>query len=293
MKNLLIHKIKLWQNRVRLQITNIFSFINKYWLRGVLVIFGVYILVQKDVSFQVSLSNTKNTQQVVPISYHADVNPQKTMNISSEEMNIGESFTQIVKNLSPSETTVPIVAKEKITLNKANNFHYISSIISPKYLQSKNVSNKEITNMRNFCKSYVKRFSPVAKAEMKKYGIPASITLAQGLLESDAGNSRLSKKNNNHFGIKCFSKKCGKNHCSNFTDDTHKDFFRKFNNAWESYRSHSLLLQNKRYRPLKKYGKNYKSWASGLLKAGYATDKNYDKKLIQIIEALDLTKYDG
>ena len=292
MKNLIIYKIKQWQQRIQIRVNRIFSFINKYWMRGVLVIFGVYILVQKDISFQVSLSNAKVSQQVAPISYHPDIgqavsNPSKT-----EELNISHGFTQIVKSLTTDEVPKPFVAKPKMSSNKANNFHYISAIISPKYLKSKAVSNKEIAEMKTVCKHYVKRFAPVAKSEMKKYGIPASITLAQGLLESDAGHSRLSKKNNNHFGIKCFSKKCAKNHCSNFTDDSHKDFFRIFNNAWESYRSHSLLLQNKRYRALKKYGKNYKQWASGLLKAGYATDKNYDKKLIQIIEALDLMNYD-
>ena len=63
---------------------------------------------------------------------------------------------------------------------------------------------------------------------MDKFGIPASITLAQGLLESNNGESRLTTKNNNHFGIKCFSRKCKKGHCSNFSDDSHKDFFRKY-----------------------------------------------------------------
>ena len=97
-------------------------------------------------------------------------------------------------------------------------------------------------------RAYVDRFANVAQVEMKKYGIPASIKLAQGLIETNAGESRLSTKNNNHFGMKCFSKKCKKGHCSNFSDDTHKDFFRIYKNAWESYRSHSELLAGKRYK---------------------------------------------
>jgi len=128
---------------------------------------------------------------------------------------------------------------------------------------------------------------------MSKFGVPASIILAQGLLESDAGDSRLSTNNNNHFGIKCFSRTCRKGHCSNFTDDSHKDFFRKYQNAWESYRAHSQLLRAPRYTHLYKLGKSdYKSWAMGLKRAGYATDKYYGEKLINLIEDLELQEYD-
>jgi len=141
--------------------------------------------------------------------------------------------------------------------------------------------------------TYVQRFADIAKAEQTKFGIPASITLAQGLLESDAGESPLSEQANNHFGIKCFSRTCGRGHCRNFTDDSHKDFFRVFPSAWESFRSHSMLLQASRYRPLKKLGdENYADWARGLSKAGYATDKKYAQKLIHLIEDLDLFQYD-
>ena len=141
--------------------------------------------------------------------------------------------------------------------------------------------------------SYVRRFAHVAMSEMEQFGIPASITLAQGLLESQAGNSPLAKEANNHFGIKCFSKKCKKGHCRNFSDDHHKDFFRKYPSAWESYRAHSLFLQKDRYKHLLALGKtDYKNWAHGLKKAGYATDPKYAQKLIRLIEGLDLSKYD-
>ena len=94
---------------------------------------------------------------------------------------------------------------------------------------------------------YVMKFYKTAIAEHKKYGIPASITLAQGLIESRGGNSKLAVRNNNHFGVKCFSKKCSKGHCTNHFDDNHKDFFRKYNSVWESFRDHSKVLQKERY----------------------------------------------
>jgi len=142
--------------------------------------------------------------------------------------------------------------------------------------------------------NYIKRFATVAQAEMKKYGIPASITLAQGLLESQAGLSSLATKHNNHFGIKCFSKKCQKGHCSNFSDDHHKDFFKIYPSAWESYRAHSLFLQKGRYQHLLNLpSSDYQGWAHGLKKAGYATDPNYAYKLIRLIDDLKLYQYDA
>jgi flagellum-specific peptidoglycan hydrolase FlgJ len=141
--------------------------------------------------------------------------------------------------------------------------------------------------------AYVRKYAPLAKAEMRKYGIPASITLAQGLLESNVGSSKLALENNNHFGIKCFSRTCRKGHCSNFTDDSHKDFFRIFGNVADSYHSHSQLLKQPRYRSLFKLKRSdYRGWAKGLKKAGYATDDHYDEKLINLIEALNLFEYD-
>jgi len=170
----------------------------------------------------------------------------------------------------------------------------------PLFLDTKKVygtqatKTKKLTKKRKDSHAYVKRFKATAISEMKKYGIPASITLAQGILESNAGVSRLANDNNNHFGMKCFSKSCGKGHCSNYHDDDHKDFFRKFDTAWESYRAHSLLLTGKRYRHLSQLKTNdYKNWAKGLQKAGYATSPTYAKDLVQIIEALDLHKYDS
>jgi flagellum-specific peptidoglycan hydrolase FlgJ len=140
--------------------------------------------------------------------------------------------------------------------------------------------------------SYIEQFSSIARQEQAKYGVPASISLAQGLIESRAGTSKLAVNNNNHFGIKCFSRKCRKGHCSNFTDDTHKDFFRKFPNAWESWREHSQMLSRGRYAKLKKHGTDYRKWAYGLKSIGYATDRTYAEKLIGVIERYDLHRFD-
>jgi len=141
--------------------------------------------------------------------------------------------------------------------------------------------------------AYIERFEKVAIAEMTKFGIPASIQMAQALVESGAGKSKLATKNNNHFGIKCFSKKCKKGHCANFSDDHHKDFFRQYPTAWESWRDHSKFIVEGKYKDLLPHRDDYKAWANGLSKHGYATDPAYADKLIAAIELYDLQELDA
>jgi len=138
---------------------------------------------------------------------------------------------------------------------------------------------------------YIENHCDLAIDHMKRYKIPASITLAQGLLESNAGKSFLAKEGNNHFGIKC----------QNWggpgiykTDDAPNECFRKYKNVKESYEDHSLFLGRSRYAPLFLLKTNdYKGWAKGLLECGYATDTRYATKLIDIIELYELHRYDS
>jgi flagellum-specific peptidoglycan hydrolase FlgJ len=140
--------------------------------------------------------------------------------------------------------------------------------------------------------TFIERFKMVAKTESEIYHIPASIILAQGIIESHTGNSKLAKNNNNFFGIKCFSKNCPEGHCTNHNDDHHKDFFRKYQNPWYSFRAHSQMLTNGKYKTLCSNSNDYKKWAKGLKKLGYATDKTYDKKIVAIIEQYNLSDLD-
>jgi flagellum-specific peptidoglycan hydrolase FlgJ len=139
--------------------------------------------------------------------------------------------------------------------------------------------------------SYIKRFYKVAQQEHKKYGIPASITLAQGIIESASGNSRLVKSTNNHFGIKCFGN-CDNSNSVMMKDDKPTDRFKKYKSAWYSYRDHSKLLMKPRYQKCRECINDYKCWAINLKKCGYATSKTYTKAIIKVIEDYDLTKYD-
>lgn len=175
---------------------------------------------------------------------------------------------------------------------RANTFSNLTFVLSPDYGERKGLDPAIAKEKVQVCKDYVTRYAATAIKEKEVYGIPPSITLAQGLLESNAGDSRLSVESNNHFGIKCRSK-CRGCTCRNYTDDDIYDMFRVFESPWESFREHSKLLASARYRHLKKLGSSdYKGWAYGLKKAGYATDKRYAEKLVQIIEFLDLHQYD-
>lgn len=138
---------------------------------------------------------------------------------------------------------------------------------------------------------YIDTYKDLAVREMKRTGIPASITLAQGILESGDGNSRLAIKANNHFGIKCHDWKGKK---IRHDDDDNNECFRKYKSVYESYRDHSEFLTSKqRYASLFELEPtDYKGWAKGLKKAGYATSNDYHKALIKIIEENQLYSLD-
>ena len=139
---------------------------------------------------------------------------------------------------------------------------------------------------------YINKYSDLAVEQMKLHKIPASITLAQGLLESGAGYSQLARKSNNHFGIKCGGSWRGRT--VRHDDDARNECFRAYKHPRDSYEDHSdFLRRGARYAFLFKLDiTDYKGWARGLKKAGYATDPSYANRLITIIEDYDLYKYD-
>lgn len=140
---------------------------------------------------------------------------------------------------------------------------------------------------------YIHTYCSMAVAEMKRSGIPASVTLAQGILETECGNSDLVKKSNNHFGIKCKSTWTGES--VSHTDDAPNECFRKYNNPADSYKDHSDYLKTSpRYAALFQLApSDYKGWAYGLKRAGYATNPQYPQIVISNIEKYNLQQYDN
>ncbi|MCI2229142.1 glucosaminidase domain-containing protein [Polaribacter sp. MSW13] len=170
----------------------------------------------------------------------------------------------------------------------------------PKPEKLPSVNEKEITKklvkknpkLNKSTLAYIRKYAPIAVKEMHDYKIPASITLAQGILESGNGKSKLASKSNNHFGIKCHTSWKGERVYHD--DDSIGECFRKYKFVETSYNDHSeFLFKRKRYAFLFNYNiKDYKKWAKGLRKAGYATDRKYPSKLIGLIETYDLHEFD-
>jgi len=282
-----------------LRITRIVSLWLFHWLRRrkiwqwKAVAFAVVavVVIRNDLNLQISMQGLSLGDALPAALYQVEKTTSiqsysQPMNVSLIPGSVQEKPQPVAAKATPAPQPQSVSTPPENVANTYSNMSFKGEIATSD-------SDTRRAAKRKKQQAYVKRFKKVAQAEMEKFGIPASITLAQGLIESNCGESRLATSNNNHFGIKCFSRKCRKGHCSNFTDDSHKDFFRKYKSAWESYRSHSYLLQADRYKPLKKLAKtDYKGWAKGLKKAGYATDKHYAEKLIQLIEDLDLHQYD-
>ncbi|MBW3517739.1 glucosaminidase domain-containing protein [Flavobacterium sp. NKUCC04_CG] len=152
-------------------------------------------------------------------------------------------------------------------------------------------SRLSVTN--DMIREYIMRYKDIAKNNMADHGVPASITLAQGVLESGSGQGTLSQNANNHFGIKCHQGWEGES--VRHTDDAPDECFRKYETAEESYRDHSMFLTKRgRYSKLFELDKgDYIGWARGLRAAGYATDPKYPEKLISLIERYQLFNFDA
>ena len=186
-----------------------------------------------------------------------------------------------------------VASRTKTTTSKSTRVKKISREVS-QIKEAKEKTKKPLATIpyKNKVQNYIYEYASIAKHEMEAYGIPASITLAQGILESGAGYGELTGKANNHFGIKCHDWTGERVY---HDDDRSQECFRKYDKASQSFRDHSLFLKNrKRYAKLFTYKINdYKSWAYGLRAAGYATDKKYPVKLITIIEKYQLYEYDS
>lgn len=195
--------------------------------------------------------------------------------------------------------------KEKYVDEMNNdNYYTYQEFGTEKSIQEEKLRKKSVvklkTNMTDVDK-YINNYYKIAQSEQEHYGIPASIKLAQGIIESGCGKSGLTIKNNNHFGIKPGNHWRGDKNMykTQEWDNNKKKFitinsnFRSYKSAWWSYRDHSHFLMIDRYKPCRDCGNNYKCWAHQLKKCGYATDPKYSEKLIYIIETYKLYELDN
>ena len=257
------------------------------FLDALIIVGGLYLVSSK--MFEIKFNNSSDTNASV---VQSAIMVENTIVKKVKNVEVKKENALSFENTSTDADIVEILPTKKPALvNPENNDAEVANLftnVSALYSKNLNVENNK--SRREKCNTYVARFIGVAKIEREKFGIPISIILAQGLLESDAGDSKLSQKANNHFGVKTFS-----NSVPHITmrDDSPHDKFKKYNSAWESYRDHSLLLLKNHYQDLQYLSKtDYVGWAKGLQKAGYATDTEYSKKLIALIENLKLYRLD-
>lgn len=199
------------------------------------------------------------------------------------------SSSRPVVRTTKKSTPVTRTTKKPIAKTTSNKSSQDTSRPSTEVLEA--TSNVKVTT--EMVLKYIDDFKDIAKENMRQHGIPASITLAQGILESGVGQGSLSKRANNHFGIKCHKEWNGPS--VRHDDDSAQECFRKYDDPADSYRDHSLFLTTRsRYASLFEFPKDdYKAWARGLRAAGYATDTKYPDKLISLIERYQLNRYDA
>jgi flagellum-specific peptidoglycan hydrolase FlgJ len=268
-------------NRYHYHVTLIRSYahawLRRYWLRLFLSALVIHAALTKEISFEFSMQAPRPAGEEQAEAYFAPA-------AARERLDYLET--------PPTTEQAPRPAAKKKDARRANQFSNVKFLIDPQYAERHGVDLAIVAEKLAICEAYVDQYATAAVADMKKHGIPASVKLAQALLESDAGGSRLARESNNHFGIKCRSK-CRGCTCRNYTDDDIYDMFRVFPSPEDSFHEHSQLLMGARYRHLLELDRrDYEGWAFGLKKAGYATDRLYAEKLLSIIEALALHRFD-
>ena len=250
---------------VMAQNTNTFktkSFLTKNWYKLIVVGFCVYIFFHKDLSFSINLKSPLNIEQ--PDSPNEP--PQQT-NFKELEKITEQSNSNVVAGNSA------LMDRFDVSIFGSGN-HTTSTA---KMALSKIDESTQV--------AYLKRFAHVAITEQKKYGIPASIILANALLHSSAGQNQLASTHNNQFALNCG------NNWSKASINIQSQCFRKYKTAWASFRDHSTYLTSGSFKHLRQLGEgDYKAWAAALEKGNFSSEPNLSGTLIEIIEKFQLYK---
>lgn len=249
-----------------------YSIVKRLWFELSLSVILLYLFFSKGLDFQLKIGGKPLFEVTESVTFFED-----TL----------DTRLSLIPDLKIPRTKSANVNKVSW---KSSDFSKLAFILNPDLAFERNVPSNIVEQKFNICFDYISQYLPSAKQSATLHKVPVSITLAQALLESNAGMSDLAVESNNHFGIKC-KQKCLGCTCRNYSDDDKYDMFRMFDTADESFEAHAKLLDLKRYADLKRYGNDYRKWAVGLKKAGYATDEHYAEKLILIIETLKLYQY--
>lgn len=264
--------IRMQTNRVKSRpiwlVFAMLHWVEKYWFNLFVVFFFLHLFLFREVRIQVSLNAVDRFALTKNLSVIA----------SNKEGRLAVS--------TPSDG---IENPQEAGYSSSSNVVYI---LNPRQIEADLVSPQFVNEKLAFCNEFIERFSKTAVQEMQKFGIPASIILAQSLLASNAGNSMASIELNNFFGSVCDAG-CLDCDCKTFFEEGKTLSYRKFKSAWASFRDNSIQMTSKSYKHLLDIPKSdYKAWAGGLMKAGYSADPDFAQKIITLIEVLELNKFD-
>lgn len=243
-----------------LKSNNLTLYIKKYWFQIIIVGFLLFVLMRKDFSFQVNLNNPNNmdypaSRPVENKPKHKELLTEKSTNEPAKESNGG-----ILDRFGLSFIGGGTSSKPKSEFPE----------IDEKVIES-----------------YIKRFAQLAVSERKKYGVPSSIILANALFHGFAGTRDMAQTGNNHFAIACSSDWSGA------SNNYQNKCYRHYENAWTSFRDHSLFVTTGKYSNLLQFGStDYKSWAKGLQKEGFSEFDDLEKNLLDIIQKYELHRLD-
>ena len=239
--------------------TELITYLKKHWFKATLLAIVLFVVFKKDLSFQINLNTPVLHEQVKPQS------PGPVQSVKEESSQ--EAFTENLEQ--------PVEAKTSSVIDR-----FKFSPLGQSFKREESIYEKlnEVDDDR--VAAYIKRFARVAVMEQKKYDIPASIILGNALLLSKAGQSELSMEGNNHFALRCT------NNWEGETGRYSKECFRHYENAWTSFRDHSLYLTTGAMGAQLKglQGNQYKNWARALEKAGFEKGKGYGRQLILVIQ---------
>jgi flagellum-specific peptidoglycan hydrolase FlgJ len=265
------------------------TFLRRNWLNILTSLALIFLLSQKNIQLELSW-------QAKNLKIFSTGLAQNTTDSLTKEKSLEQALSlggiSFSSKYSDDETSKSSKAKNP-TFAQIHLGDYWSVVFRDRTPGKHQLDPSLVNQYQDYCQKYIKRFTPVAIDEMQKFGIPASIKLAQALLASNAGKAPLAQRFHNHFGIQCFAKNCKPGHCASHADLGHKSFYRKHESDWMSFRVHSQLLGSERYQSLKNFGtKDYEAWALGLAEAGYSADSHYAEKLIAIVQYFKLYHLD-
>lgn len=269
----MIHQQASYQHRTPQELAQsmawLLQMLNQYWFHLFLIGMILHLYWNKDISIQVKV---------------ADKDPQALEQTSWLGNGEGQA---LLSSLVPFERTTASTRKA----NPADQYSNLAFILNPQLEEKRQVAPSIVQEKLEINRQYVERFAKVAISEMKKFQVPASIILAQGLLQSDAGASVASQKGHNHFRIPCDAN-CAECGCATIRVNGGEEAMRTFATDWESYREHSLMLGMGDFDDLINHKSAYAEWAERIERLWYPADTQYAKKLIRIIEVLDLYYFD-